>query len=101
MNTLVEVIKHNQSIPQLCVSSRANTSTLFDLDIVKRLINEHPELVTLDLYNCVLTVDGAIALIHQLHSLKTFHFLMQATKCRQFSLQLKDDFECVIIILIL
>lgn len=41
---------------------------------IQQFVNEHPSLVELQLLDCNFTVDTVLAVIHQLTSLKKFHF---------------------------
>lgn len=76
LNTLLDVIKDNQSITKLVVNFQFAIMPVNSSE-VQRLISEHPLLIGLDLAQFRFIPNDAIALIQQLKSLKTFRFSME------------------------
>lgn len=74
INTLLDLIKHHSFITKLHVKFRLCTVSAIDPLESKRIANEHPSLVDLDLRSCTFTAAIASTLIDQLKSLKSFDF---------------------------
>lgn len=90
MDALLDAIKDKQSITKLTTMTNNWTGRLVDSAMVKRLTNQHPALIELDLRGYQFTANDAIALIRQLHSLSDFRFSLQRSEYSKFSSQLDD-----------
>lgn len=73
LNTLLNMIDGKAAIEVLALMMDKYCAAAKSTEI-QRLVNEHPQLVELDLKNIKFTIDHAIDLMRQLNSLKIFRF---------------------------
>lgn len=90
MNTLLNIIEGKPAMENLLLVMEYCTVVKFNE--IQRLINEHPQLVELDVENFVFTADNALNLIRQLNSLQLFYFqLNDPLEYESLSSRLNDD----------
>lgn len=93
ISVLLDLIRSNRLITKLISSTKfaANVS----LADVRRIINEHPTLIELNLSRNHFAADDAIALIRQLNSLKKITLTIDNLDCGRFESQLRDGWKVV------
>lgn len=97
MESLLNMIEHNQLISKLVVSETFKSERVKTSEI-RRLAREHPVLVELDLRHYQFTTKNVMAMIQQLSTLKKFCFRVRDSRvCVNIASKLDEGWQCNII----
>lgn len=91
LKTLLNIIKEKPAMKKLTLEMASYCPAAKPMEI-QRLIDEHPLLVELSLKDFTFTVENALKLIRQLHSLEKFYFcLNNSSEYTRFASHLDDS----------